>query len=108
MPETTGNRRRSAYGDHAKTEPFRLRELRDKLRSESNHTTTMLPAITSDRDDELEVAIDPWPGRFHDAWKWFGLSLTYLFFAFFLVLIGLVMTKGLMLIWEVWLRDLGN
>jgi hypothetical protein len=102
MPETTGNK--SVHGLHAKTEPIGVRRI-------LNEAPTQWIRTVVDKEDDLDVtleAAEPWPGRFNDAWKWFALSGTYLFFAFLLAVIGLVMTKGLMLIWEAWLNDLGK
>jgi hypothetical protein len=103
MPETTGNK--SAYGAHAKTEPIAVRNLR---RGVSPQTQLMPIVSVLPPGNEVEVVSPSWSVRHYEAFRWFGLVLNYLAYAFVIAFISLVMTRGLILIWEAWLRDLGN
>ncbi len=49
-----------------------------------------------------------WRQRFADAFKWFGLSATYLSLSFVLMVMGMLMVKGGVLLWQGWISGLGQ
>lgn len=94
-------RHSSQYGLHTATEPIDIGAFRTAME------TAVHPVVPDEY--ELDITVDnPWLNRFNDAWKWFALSVNYLAYIFLLVVIGLIMTRGITLIWEAWLHDLGN
>lgn len=104
-----GRRRRSVHGDHAATQPMPIGVQRIKPVS----YTQRMPAVDITPDPRLSSSIgsgqpSSWSARHYEAFRWFGLVLNYLGYAFVIAVIGLVMTEGLILIWQGWLSDLGK
>lgn len=49
-----------------------------------------------------------WRKRFADAFRWFGLTATYLSLSFVLMVMGMLMVKGGVLLWDGWISGLGQ